>query len=121
MYSPPTAPLISVSTYYDFINTFSNLPKKHDSLLTAAYVKEHLWLEGSPLNYDPKNAPNTQDLPDVLKLTYGACLISKHNMEVCKNVVGNSPMFYVVDDLESIDIDTPLDFEFAEFLYKKHH
>jgi CMP-N-acetylneuraminic acid synthetase len=29
-------------------------------------------------------------------------------------------MFYALDDIESIDVDTPLEFEIAEFLYKKH-
>ena len=36
-----------------------------------------------------------------------------------KNVVGKNPLFYVMDDLESVDIDTPIDFDFAEFLYKR--
>ena len=34
--------------------------------------------------------------------------------------VGYKPYLLPVDDIEGIDIDTELDFEFAEFLYKKY-
>ena len=119
MYTPVTAPLIKVKTYYDFINRFTNSQDRHDSMLTATYVKDHMWLDNKPINYDPINAPNTQDLPDIMKLTYGINIISKKNMIKCKNVVGKTPTFYLLEEEETIDIDTPLDFEFAEYLYKK--
>lgn len=117
MYTPVTAPLIKPETYYDFINRFFNVLDNHDSMLTATYVKDHMWLNNKPINYDPTNAPNTQDLPDIIKLTYGINIISKKDMIECKNVVGKNPTFYLLDGDETIDIDTSLDFKFAEFLY----
>jgi|TARA_R110000796_G_scaffold68919_1_gene157578 CMP-N-acetylneuraminic acid synthetase len=117
MYTPVTSPFIKVKTYYDFINRFSN--STCDSMVTASYIKHHMWLNNKPINYDPQVAPNTQDLPDILGLTYGVNLLSRENMIKFKNVVGNNPSFYVVEGKEAIDIDNPLDFEFAEFLYKK--
>ena len=118
MYTPVTSPLIKIQTYYDFINRFSNSTNTYDSMVTAAYVKDHMWLDNKPLNYDPTNAPNTQDLPDILKLTYGINIISRENMIKFRNVIGNKPAFYVLEG-EIVDIDTPLDFEFAAHLYKK--
>ena len=53
-----------------------------------------------------------------MKLTFGISILARDTMLERKNVVGNNPMFYVVSDEESIDIDTPLDFEFAQHLYK---
>ncbi len=117
MYTPVTAPLIKPQTYYDFINRFSNVIDNHDSMLTASYIKDHMWLDGKPVNYDPQNAPNTQDLPDIMKLTYGISIISRENMIKYKNVVGKKPTFYLLEGEETVDIDTPLDFKFAEFLY----
>ena len=35
------------------------------------------------------------------------------------NVVGENPKFYVLNDYQAIDIDTMIEFEFAEFLYNK--
>jgi len=121
LYTPVTAPMIKVDTYYDFINRFMLASNQHDSMVTATYVKHHMWLDNKPLNYDPLNSPNTQDLPDVLKLTYGLNIIDRNTMIECKNVVGKSSLFYILDDVEGIDIDTPMDFEIAEFLYKKYY
>lgn len=120
MYTPVTAPLIKTKTYYDFINRFTNAQEEYDSMLTATYVKDHMWLDGKPINYTPSNAPNTQDLPDIVKLTYGINIISREKMIKCKNVVGDKPTFYLLEGEETVDIDTPLDFEFAEYLYKKN-
>ena len=39
----------------------------------------------------------------------------------CKNVVGTKPNIYIMTEEEATDIDTPLDFEVAEILYRKNH
>ena len=41
-------------------------------------------------------------------------------MLAAKNMICSKPYFYEVSDTESVDIDTELDFEFAEFLFKKY-
>ena len=120
IYSPCTAPLIKVDTYYDFINRFRNAKDRYDSLTTVTDIKQHLWLNEKPMNYKPSDSPNTQDLPDIVSLTYGISIISKENMIKHRNVVGKKALFYKLDDFEAIDIDNPIDFEFAEFIYKKY-
>jgi CMP-N-acetylneuraminic acid synthetase len=117
MHTPCTAPLIKSSTYYDFINRF--MLSDNDSVNTVGLVKDYMWLDNKPLNYDVTKVQNSQDLPDVYKLTFGISMISKQLMLKKRNLVGNNPLFYLVDEIEEIDIDTPLDFEFAKFMYKK--
>ena len=117
MHVPCTAPFIKSKTYYDLINRF--ILSSHDSANTVSLVKEYLWLNNKPLNYDVSKVQNSQDLPDVMKLTFGISILARNTMIERKNVVGSNPMFYVVSDEESVDIDTPLDFEFANYLYKK--
>lgn len=117
MYSPVTCPLISQETYYECISEFQN--NTVENLITVAPVKHHMWLDGSPLNYDISKSPNSQDLPDIYKLTYGVCLISKRDMIRCKNVVTERPTFKILDEIESIDIDTEFDFLVAEHVYKR--
>jgi len=117
MYSPVTCPLISQETYQECIRRFQD--EKITNLVTVAPVKHHMWLDGKPLNYDIKNSPNSQDLPDIYKITYGMCLISKKNMIKYSNVVTEEPSFYVLDEIESVDIDTEFDFMVAETIYKK--
>jgi CMP-N-acetylneuraminic acid synthetase len=119
MYTPCTAPLIQSSTIEKFLKKFILSYPKFDSMNTINYVKEHLWLNNRPLNYNPKNSPNTQDLPNIMKLTYGINIISKKKMIEKKNVLGNKPFFFKIDEIEGIDVDNPIDFEIAEFLYKK--
>ena len=88
-------------------------------LASVSSVKEFLWLEGKPLNYDPKHAPNSQELPDVVSLNFGVSIISRNNLISFANIIGNTPQFVLIDEIESIDIDTPLDFYIAEQLYNK--
>ena len=52
-------------------------------------------------------------------ITYGVCLISKENMIKYANVVTANPTFKLLDEVESIDIDTEYDFMVAEMVYKK--
>ena len=118
VHAPCTSPLISPKTYSNMINQF-NLYQDHDSLNTVNDVKEFLWLNGKPLNYNPKRAPNSQELPNIYKLTFGCNVLLKNTMLNCKNVIGQKPKFYLVDEIEAVDIDTKLDFEFAQILYKK--
>ena len=95
MYTPCTAPLIKTSTIDKFLKKFTNIYPKFDSMNTVNYVKEHLWLNDKPLNYNPRKSPNTQDLPDIMKLTYGINIISKKLMIKKKNVIGNKPFFSI--------------------------
>ena len=117
MYSPVTCPLISKETYFDCINTFQD--EDVHNLVTVAPVKHHLWLNNKPLNYDIKNSPNSQDLPDIYQITYGICIISRNDMISYGNVVNESPTFKILDEIESVDIDTEFDFMVAEKIYKE--
>lgn len=116
MYSPVTAPLISFETYNDIISRFNKNPT---NVVTVSPVKHHMWKDGKPLNYDVRKSPNSQDLPNIYSINYGISIIKKEDMIEYKNVVTENPTFIVLDEIESVDIDTELDFEFAEFLYNK--
>ena len=118
IHTPCTSPLVKTNTMYDAINRF--MLSENDSCNAVGSVKEYLWLDNKPLNYKiiNNNVPNSQDLPDVMKLTFGFNILSKDLMIERSNVVGYNPLFYVVDDIEETDIDTQLDFDFAKFLYK---
>ena len=119
MYAPVTAPLVSKETYFACIDKFMN--SDINNLVTVSDVKHHMWLDGKPLNYNPKNAPNSQDLPDVVSINYGICIISRDDMIENRNIVTENPYFYKLDEIESIDIDTEFDFFIAEQIYKKYY
>ena len=67
----------------------------------------------------PKVAPNSQNLPEIVKLNFAINIIEK-NLCLKKSVIGDNPLFHKLNEIEGVDIDTMLDFEFAEFLHKKY-
>ena len=118
MYTPVTCPFIKKETYDNAIIKFKSFKDEHDSLITTFFVHHHMWLNGKPINYDPTNAPNSQDLPPIMGLSYAISIIPKDLMIKRRNVVGVKPYFLPLFGDESIDIDTELEFSFAEHVYK---
>ena len=114
--APVCSPFISVKKHEEAIDLFYN--SKCDSLTSCELVKGHLWLDGKPINYDIKNVPNSQDLPDICKLNYGISIIEKQIMLKKRGLVGLNPKFMILNEIESIDIDEPITFKIAEIIYK---
>lgn len=119
IYSPCTSPLITDETYRDFVNSFYKMEKEHDSLATVNVLKKHMWDDSGPLNYDLSTSPNSQNLPDTYVITYGINMISRESLIENKNIVGKKPKFFIIDEIEGIDIDNIEEFEIAEMFYNK--
>lgn len=119
VYTPCTSPFIKPETISKCIQTYLEKRTVHDCVATVSTVKEFMWLDGNPLNYNPLYAPNSQDLPDIVALNFGATVISKYDLVRNKNIIGKSPLFIQTSEIESIDIDTELDFYIAEQIYRK--
>jgi CMP-N,N'-diacetyllegionaminic acid synthase len=116
-----TCPIIKLETYIDIINKYQKLDNNFDSIITVKDVKEHLWLNNKPLNYTLNKSPNSQDLPDIKRITYGINILPREIMIENCNAIGNKPYLYTLDDFESIDIDTPFDFNYAEYVFKENN
>jgi len=120
LYTPVTSPLVKSETYEDIINTFRNLDSKYDSVVTMNYLKDFLWEDDKPLNYDPLNCPRRQDMESVFRLNFGGCLLPRETMIKNKYVVGDNPYWYELTETEGIDVDVPFDFNIAELIYEKN-
>ncbi len=114
-----TNPLLRDETITNAIEEYKKLEEKHDSLNSAHLIKEFLFKDNLPINYDLRNQPRSQDLPDIAALNFAVSIISRENMIECKNVVGYRPNIYLIDEVEATDIDNQIDFDFAEFMYKR--
>lgn len=119
VYAPCTSPFIRPETISQCIKKFLNREGDTDCVSTVSSIKEFMWLDGKPLNYDPLNAPNSQNLPDIVALNFGATITSKKDLVSNRNIIGKHPKFVLTSDIEAIDIDTPLDFYIAEQIYRK--
>ena len=118
MFTHCTNPLIKVETYIKFIDTFKNIKDKYDSFNTVTDLKEFLFVNDKPINFDLAKAPNSQDLPNTFKLNFAINILLTEQMFKTKTLVGKKPYFYKLDEVEGYDINTPLEFQFAEYLFK---
>ncbi len=114
-----TNPLLKDETIVKAIEEYKNNIEKYDSLNSAHLIKEFMFKDNLPINYDLRHQPRSQDLPDIYALNFAISIISKEKMIECKNVVGYRPYIYGIDEVEATDIDNQIDFDFAEFIYKR--
>lgn len=121
IYAPCTSPFVKPETVSACIQKFlTNLESnEYDCVSTVSKIKEFMWLDGKAINYDPLNAPNSQNLPDIVALNFGTTVVGREDLIKNHNIIGKKPDFIVTSDLEAIDIDTPLDFYVAEQIYQK--
>jgi len=117
MMAQVTSPVIRRSTIENAIRRYRG--GAVDSLNSVTSEKKFLWQDGKPLNYDANCTPKSQDLPDIVSLNFAITIIERQVMINRANVVGHKPEFMRLDKIESIDIDDQLDFDFAEFVYRK--
>ena len=120
VYSPCTSPFVKPETFSKCIKAFLS-SENCDCIASVSAVKEFMWLDGKPINYNPLNAPNSQDLPNVVALNFGVTVVGREDLIRNRNIIGKHPNFVLTSEIEAIDIDTPLDFYSAEQLYVKMH
>jgi CMP-N-acetylneuraminic acid synthetase len=118
LWTPVTSPLIKDDTVQKCINLYKT-KEEYDSVVTANYIKEYLWLDNEAINYDPKNHPRSQDLPNVYALNFAANILPRETMIQNRNILGNKFYPLMLDDIESVDVDTGFDLMVAEALYEK--
>ena len=111
-------PLGKKQTYESMIKLFEKQKNNFDSFNSVTEVKEFLILDKKPINFDLSKAPNSQDLPDVIKLNFAINILSTKLMKQRKSLVGNNPNFFKIDQTEAFDINTNHDFTVAEILFK---
>ena len=114
-----TNPLMKAETIKNGIKKYFEVYDQYDSVNSVSSVHEFLFKDGKPINYRLDKQPRSQDLPKIYSLNWGFNIISPSTILKTKNMVGTNPYMYEVDDVEGFDIDYPLDFEFAEYLYRR--
>lgn len=120
LFADATNPLIKDETVELAVKTYFDNLDKYDSCNTVDPVKLFLWKDGKPLNYSEADKPKSQDLPEIYSINAAINLISKDIMIKNRSFIGFKPYFLPVEGVEGLDIDNEIDFEFAEFMYKKY-
>ena len=75
-YINATNPLLNDRTIVQAIENYKKNISQYDSLNSAHLIKEFLFKENLPINYDLRHQPRSQDLPDISALNFAINIIS---------------------------------------------
>ena len=114
-----TAPLLKSETIRKCVDFLKNNSEGYDSILTATEENGWFWFNSEPVNYNPKVLPRSQDAEHLIKESTGLYGITKEAMLRYRCRIGARPKFMLVSPEEGLDIDTELDFEFAQMVGNK--
>lgn len=106
-----TGPFIKKESIWKGVDAV--LSEKYDCSFSVLAQKSYCWFKGQPLNYNPRDMEQTQNLLPVYSETSGFYVFKKENYIKNKTRIGDNPFFVEVGFKESIDIDEPEDFSLA--------
>lgn len=118
IFADVTNPLIEDKTIEFVINEYFN-NKNFDSITTVHLIREFMWQNNQPINYDKNNKPKSQDLPHIVGLNHAISILPRELMIEQRDIIGKNPNLFLINEIEAIDIDDETDFEIAEYLYNK--
>lgn len=125
---PAVAPLRTPETVKSCVRLY--LEGGADLVLTVTPAQKHPSFNMVFLDDDnglrmalPLEKPLTrrQDAPPVYEITPVAYVAGTSFIRNGSGVLSGKTKAFVVPQIEGVDIDTPMDFEFAEFLHQKHY
>ena len=111
-----TNPLISTNTIEHAIVKFKEIliEGKYDSLFSVTKVQERFYRgDGSPVNHDPKNLIQTQDLVPWYSENSNLYLFTEPSFNSTNARIGQRPYLFETSKTETIDIDTEDDWSIA--------
>jgi CMP-N-acetylneuraminic acid synthetase len=111
-----TNPLLRSKTISDALKDYAK-SEDHDSLFTVNRVQTRLYdAEGRPVNHDPEELLRTQDLPPLYEENSCLYIFTAESFEKKGRRIGDQPLMYETEPIESIDIDDEFTFRLAEIL-----
>lgn len=115
-----TNPLLKPETVSRAIQAlFTNYPV-YDSLFSVTRLQTRLYFQdGHPVNHNPLELIQTQDLPPVYEENSCLYLFTRENLLRKHHRIGDKPFMFEIEAAEAWDIDEELDFEIADFLMKR--
>jgi phosphoglycolate phosphatase-like HAD superfamily hydrolase/CMP-N-acetylneuraminic acid synthetase len=89
----------------------------YDCAFAVKRLQTYSWYDNKPLNYDPNDMSQTQDLKPVFAETSGFYIFRKADYLTNNTRIGVNPFLVEVDFKESVDIDDPQDLSLATLLF----
>ncbi len=115
-----TNPLLRSETISAAVTAFLRALPGHDSLFSVTRLQRRLWdAQTRPVNHDPDVLLRTQDLPPLYEENSCLYLFARDHFLARLNRLGERPLMFEMDPIESWDIDDEKDFEIAEALMER--
>lgn len=113
-----TNPLLTADTVRACIERYFEGLDRFDCLFTVTEVRKRAYhADARPINHDLSEMKMTQDLPPVYIENSNLFLFSRKSyFGNGNNRIGKAPQMYPMDELEGLDIDTPVELEMARLL-----
>jgi CMP-N-acetylneuraminic acid synthetase len=114
-----TNPLLTTATIRTALERFFAALERGDcdSLFSVTERRVRLWTgAGEPLNHNPGELLQTQDLPPFFEENSCLYLFSAEGFRQHANRIGKRPLLFPIPALEAVDIDEEADFLLAESL-----
>lgn len=111
-----TSPFIGSKTYRTCLDNFVKMPEEYDSLLTVHPVREYIFYNSEPINFDPHKHVSRRTITPALAVTNGCFVISREKAVSLGNYMGDKPLFHELDKLASMEIKDVQDMSIANDL-----
>ena len=111
-----TNPLMKAETVRGALAAFreAQAEGRADSLFTVDKIQTRFYrTDCSPVNHDPDHLIRTQDLEPWFEENSNLYIFTRDSFAKTQARIGKQPMMYESAKFESIDIDTPADWDFA--------
>jgi CMP-N-acetylneuraminic acid synthetase len=112
-----TNPLLKSGTVSRAIQSLIASYPGHDSLFSVTRLQSRLYAQnGHPLNHNPLELLQTQDLPPVYEENSCLYIFTRENLIRRQHRIGDHPMLFEIGPDEAWDIDDEFDFSICQFL-----
>lgn len=115
-----TNPLLRTETVSAALERFLEWYPAYDSLFSVTRLQTRLWDQLTrAINHNPEILLQTQDLPPVYEENSCVYIFTRDILIQRRNRLGERPLMYEIDAMESWDIDEELDFLVTDFLMQQ--
>jgi len=114
-----TNPLLTPQTIRSALTQYQDgvAKGKADSLFTVNKIQTRFYRgDASPVNHDPDNLIQTQDLEPWYEENSNLYIFSRDSFAKTNARIGKQPLLHEMDKMEASDIDTPEDWDLAAAL-----
>lgn len=114
-----TNPLLKPSSIDDALTQYK-IDEQHDSLFSVTRHQMRAFdAEGEAINHKKQKTERTQDVSPIYEENANIYIFSHEGFIDCESRIGDNPMMYELDQIESTEIDVHSDFQIAEYFHRK--